>query len=174
MVVLFSGRIVEAEEVMMTTATATITLNAAFLKEIKEDHHELWQLLDHLRSHCHDGAWRGATRRELYDLLDQLRDRLAMHFALEEAFGYFEDAVGVAPRLSEKVESLRLQHGRLFVEVCSITDEADDLLHHEAPMGASKRITARFSEFFAALQQHEDAENGLISDAFNDDVGVGD
>ena len=29
-----------------------------------------------------------------------------MHFALEEAYGYFEDAVSVAPKLCEEAEEL--------------------------------------------------------------------
>ena len=40
-----------------------------------------------------------------------------MHFALEDAYGYFEDAVAEAPRLSDMAEQLHSEHDGLFLEI---------------------------------------------------------
>jgi hypothetical protein len=82
----------------VSTLTSTVTVNAAFLQEIKEVNHELWQLLADLRHRCQRPMAPGSCR-SLVEKLCQLRDQLALHFALEEAYGYFEDPVDVAPQL---------------------------------------------------------------------------
>jgi hypothetical protein len=44
--------------------------------------------------------------RRLVNLLEALCDQSALHFSLEEAYGYFEDANHVAPQLGEQAETL--------------------------------------------------------------------
>src|SRR5262245_61954266 len=101
----------QAREVVMTviTTTGTVTVNAAFLQEIKEVNQELWSLLADLRHRCQRPIAPGHCRL-LIDKLCQLRDQLALHFSLEEAYGYFEDPVEVAPQLSRQAEMLRSEH----------------------------------------------------------------
>jgi len=43
--------------------------------------------------------------RHLVDWLSELRDQLALHFALEEAYGYFDEPLHVAPQLAEKANT---------------------------------------------------------------------
>src|SRR5262245_66597264 len=112
----------------MTTLTATVTLNAAFFQEIKEDNQRLQELHRELREIFHADRPLGVSRFTIIDLLAELRDHLATHFALEEAFGYFDYPVDAAPHLSEEAETLRGQHSDLFVEVCHGADTAVDLL----------------------------------------------
>ena len=80
--------------------TRRLTINAAFMKDIKDDNHQLKSLLDQitpLTAHYQTAInhW-----PELIQLIDALRDQLALHFALEEAYGYFDDAIGTEPQLS--------------------------------------------------------------------------
>ncbi len=94
--------------------TRRLAVNAAFLKEIKDDNLQLKVLLDQITSltgHCQTSInhW-----PELIQLFDDLRDQLALHFALEEAYGYFDDAIGTEPQLSAIAEGLRTQHGDLI------------------------------------------------------------
>ncbi len=115
----------------MVTAQRTLTINAAFLLEIKEDNRELRQLLDDCAALLARPHGAGVELRRAAQLLGNLRDQLAMHFSLEEAYGYFDDAIDVAPRLSRQAEALRSQHPRLFVALCDLVEEAEQLLYHE-------------------------------------------
>ncbi len=158
----------------MSIATRTVTVNAAFLQEIKDDNRELRRLLakaNDLFSWCGGGR---APARELVETLGGLRDQLAIHFSLEEAYGYFEEAVDVAPRLSEKAERLRGEHETLFLDACDLVDRAEQLLYVNAAAAATKKVALRFVAFRREFQEHESNEEELILQALDDDIGVGD
>jgi len=158
----------------MTTMTGTVTLNAAFFQEIKDDNERLQELQRELREIFSVDRPLGVSRFAIIDLLAELRDHLATHFALEEAFGYFDDPADVAPHLSEEAEALRAQHSELFVEVCRLADRAMDLLGEHATLANYREIARMFREFDARLRRHEVQENNLIMLAFNNDIGTGD
>ncbi|MEZ6131277.1 MAG: hypothetical protein R3C59_21590 [Planctomycetaceae bacterium] len=69
----------------MLTATHTVTVNAAFLQEIKDDDEQLRTLLEQTRQACKSLSYLDISASRLASLLAELRDQLAMHFALEEA-----------------------------------------------------------------------------------------
>ncbi|MCA9267959.1 MAG: hemerythrin domain-containing protein [Planctomycetales bacterium] len=158
----------------MIIATRTVAVNAAFLQEIKQDSVELQHLLQETADQLLHPRSRVKDVRSLADLLAQLRDQLAMHFALEEAFGYFEDALEVAPRLSRRAEELRSEHDLFFRDICSLCDHVDSLPGEENWRMAMRGVAARFSAFFDAFHQHETRERELIMEAFDDDIGCGD
>lgn len=158
----------------MSIAVGTVTINAAFLQEIKEDNHELADLLESAADMLSLARVARTPPRRLVELLTRLRDRLATHFALEEAFGYFEDAISVAPRLSRLADELRGEHRTLFLDLCDLVEVAERLLYHETTAGAAKQLAARFREFHCSLQEHESRENELILDSLDCDLGVGD
>lgn len=158
----------------MAAVTGTLSVNAAFLREIKEDNRRLHELWDEAAALLGAGPPHSPSPRKVAETLGALRDQLALHFALEEAYGYFEDAIDVAPRLSERAEELRSQHGALFVELCGIVDRAEQWLYQETARDAAPAIAGRFGRFLRELKEHESRENALIMEALNDDVGVGD
>ena len=158
----------------MALATRTITINPAFLQEIKDDHHELRQLLHHTAATLNRPSWMHVEAQELVDLLSKLRDQLAMHFSLEEAYGYFEDAITEAPHLSRRAEQLRTQHHQLYRELCSLAEQAERLLYHEPLAAAMVGIGQGFRAFSARLQEHERNESDLILASLNEDLGAGD
>jgi hypothetical protein len=158
----------------MATATKSISINAAFLREIKEDHLELGQTLRESKRVLELSVIPSLPAKQMVDLLSELRDRFAMHFTLEEAFGYFEDAIDVAPHLGQRSEALRREHEPLFLEVCALVDEAEQLLYHEAGHHSRRRIGANFRLFFEHFQDHESREKELILQALDEDIGVGD
>ena len=108
----------------VVTLTGTVTVNAAFLQEIKEVNQELWSLLSELRHRCQRPVAPGQCRL-LIDKHCQLRDQLALHFSLEEAYGYFEDPVDVAPQLGRKAEELRGEHKGLYLDLCDLIERAE-------------------------------------------------
>lgn len=158
----------------MATATKSVTINAAFLREIKEDHLELGQILREAECAFQADAATRVSAKRMVDLLGQLRDRFAMHFALEEAFGYFEDAVDVAAHLCQRSETLRREHEPLFLELCALVDEAERLLYHEAGAKNRPRVVKSFQAFLEHFQDHESREKDLILQALDEDIGVGD
>jgi hypothetical protein len=158
----------------MTTQTATVTLNAAFFQEIKDDNQRLQELQRELREIFSADRPLGVSRFTLIDLLAELRDLLATHFALEEAFGYFDDPIDVAPQLSDQAEELRAEHSELFVEACHLADRAVDLLGEHGTLSGYRQVARMFRDFDHRLKVHEKEETDLIMLAFNNDIGIGD
>lgn len=158
----------------MAIATHTVSINAAFLQEIKDDHHELRQLMHHTSAMLNRPAWMKIEYHRLVELFTKLRDQLAMHFSLEEAYGYFEDAISVAPHLSRRAESLRAQHFQLYSDLCRLAERAENFLYHEAAGDALVRLAEEFQQFSACFHEHESRECDLITEAFHDDLGAGD
>jgi len=160
---------------MATVSSRTVAINAAFLQEIKADNTALRVLLDSIRRLVGQTWTKQAQANRFTLLLGELRDQLAMHFALEEAFGYFEDAVAQAPRLCERAQILRDQHGELFMELCELVEEAEEAAFSYTPAYRwSHRLIVAFRRFEHRLRDHEHGENELILTAFDDDLGVGD
>ena len=156
----------------MASIVQTVTLAPAFMQEIKEDDCRLKQLLrefQHLVVGC---PLSPAAGLRLAALVSDLRDRIAFRFALEEAYGYFEDPVAVAPRLSERVEQLQSEHGKLFVDACRMVD----VFENSKPglPGDLAGVQKMCSDFLRRFQTHEAAEDALIVQAFHEDIGVGD
>ena len=152
--------------------TRRLAVNAAFLKEIKDDNLQLKLLLDQISSltgHCQTAInhW-----PELIQLFDGLRDQIALHFALEEAYGYFDDAIGTEPQLSAMAECLRSEHGKLFESIRHIADRSREISGDKEE--EVTRLLNRIATFRESLEKHEEAELDLILKALDDDIGVGD
>jgi hypothetical protein len=154
----------------MFTATKTITINAAFLQEIKEDSQDFRCLL--ARAHgLLSGSHIHIARKRLVDLLGELRDQLALHFALEEAYGYFEDAVAAEPRLGRLAEGLRAEHATMFVKLCALEETAERWLYHESTANVLRQIATDFDTFHKQFLDHESRENDLILEALAEEIG---
>lgn len=153
-------------------AVGRLAVNAAFLKEIKEDNRQLKALWDRLVPMVEHHETAKNHWPELIAGYAELRDQLAIHFSLEEAYGYFDDAVDIAPHLSLTAESLRAQHSKLFEQ---IRDLADLILELNAELPEHvKKLMRRFDTFKAQFENHEESELKLILQSFDDDLGVGD
>ena len=115
----------------LKTKVGTIIINAAFLQEIKEDNQDLRDLLGAIHDTLSGPQWYRIRPQVLAELLERLVDQLATHFALEECFGYFEDAVDASPWLSSQADVLRTQHDVLYLELCGIVDDAQKPVYGE-------------------------------------------
>ena len=159
---------------MAVISTKTLTVNAAYFQEIKQDNERLNEVAERTRKALSREliALRPAAR--MLELLSELRDQLATHFALEEAVGYFEDPIAVAPRISRHAESLRQEHETLYAEIADLAEEAERIAYEPSTHRDVVRLIGRFRQFDHRWQQHETAENELIFEAFFEDLGVGD
>ena len=158
---------------MSVVVTRTVTVNASFLQEIKDVNQELWQRLEEMRHRCQRPI-APANCRHLVDRLSQLRDQLALHFALEEAYGYFEDPVWTEPQISTAAQKLREEHRGLYEQLQALTERAAKVLYHEVPRARIPRICTDFERFCQHFEDHEERENELMLQALYEDVGVGD
>ncbi|MEE2935539.1 MAG: hemerythrin domain-containing protein [Planctomycetota bacterium] len=150
--------------------TRHLAVNAAFLKDIKDDNHDLKAIVDQIAPLSEHYQTAVNHWPELVGLLEQLRDQLALHFSLEEAYGYFDDAINQAPQLSVDAECLRSQHPSLFKTIRGLADSVlevntDNIEHVQKFLNDYRS----FQQQFAA---HEEAELKLILDAMDDDLGV--
>lgn len=145
------------------------TINAAFFRDIKDDHEHLQLLLDRTRQLASNRPAIANHAKEFAQLLADLRDQLAFHFTLEEAYGYFEDAIERAPRFHDQAGRLRNQHAELYVMAQRIAERAAVL-----PAARIDEVVEQYLTFDMALKAHESAELRLILDAIHQDVGVGD
>lgn len=157
----------------VVTSTGTVTVNAAFLQEIKDVNEELWLLHAELRHRCQRPIAPGQCRH-LIDRIGVLRDQLALHFSLEEAYGYFDDPVEVAPQLCRQAEQLRQQHKELYLDLCDLIDHAERMYYDDLNAELALWIGPEFADFDQRLREHEDRERELIVDAYSGDIGVGD
>jgi hypothetical protein len=158
----------------VTTITTTLTVNAAFLKEIKDVNQELWEQLQALRDHVKRRITTSHQARQCVDLIARLRDNVAMHFALEEACGYFEDPVYVAPWLNDRAQELRQQHPELYQRVCHLFELAERLMYRGRFGGMTNALLVDLEQFYADISAHESAEIDLVFQAYDEDIGVGD
>lgn len=153
--------------------TAAVAVNAAFLQEIKEVNQELWMLQADLRHRFQRPVAPGHSRF-LIDKLCLFRDQLALHFSLEEAYGYFDDPVDVAPQLSRAADRLRAEHKGLYLDLCELVERAERMFYDEQHAALALWLCPQFLEFDDRLRSHEERENELIVDAYDADIGVGD
>ena len=149
-----------------------LTVNAAFLKDIKDDNHDLKVILDKITPLAEHRQTAINHWSELVTLLEQLCDQLALHFSLEEAYGYFDDAVNHAPQLSVAAECLRGQHPSLFKSIRGLADKSPDVAIENADH--VDKFLRSYQAFRKEFVAHEEAELKLILEALDDDIGVGD
>lgn len=159
---------------MMAIITTTVTVNPAFLQEIKEDNRRLRELFCELEILCARDRWTAARRRKLAALLEQLSHQLAMHFTLEEGLGYFDDPIAAAPRLCRAAEVLRAEHEELLAIARLLAEESSQLGAVHSPSQRAHEIAEQFRVFHDRVRDHEARENELILEALDDDLGVGD
>ncbi len=128
-------------------------------------HQELKALLERIDQIL---ANRSGTIEEACHLLAQLGDRLVKHFAMEEGEGYFEEAVLHAPQLVAKMNHLLAQHPKMCSQAQSLVAEASSRSGQEDWWETTRRL---FLSFRDELLRHERAEDRLLQEAYNLDIG---
>ncbi len=155
-------------------APRATTVNAAFLTEIKEVNLEMRAEIERILTICARPISLHSQTSELVNRLAVLLDHLALHFALEEAYGYFDDPEYVNAEFSDRVQSLRGQHASLYTQLCRLVDQAETLLRRHKLAALVTIVPLQFERFAVLLQNHEEAEMDLAQEAICADIGVGD
>ncbi len=149
--------------------------SASVRSDLRRNHRELNDLLV-LASDCLDSATSQQTAHtslQIVQTFRRLQNRLAMHFTLEEAFGYGEDEFNQAPWLSERAAMLRAEHDVIFARFKAIVRSSERLLE-DCEVSLVESISMKFETFLIDLRVHENREADLLLSIFDDDLGVGD
>ena len=162
----------ESEFRQSGAASVGITINAAFLQEIKDDNVEFRALVTDT---CCNMAQGELEATDVARWLGDLRDSLETYFALEEFYGYFSQAQVINPAVSHQASELRGEHNTLFTTLLSLIDLTEQIVYHEnRDPEALKKIVSGFEHFVEQLAEHEEREMNLMMRLCNEDIGVGD
>lgn len=154
-----------------TSRSNAVTLNAAFFREIKEQNVTLRELLTSLKAWIDRGLAGYYQRSRLIELLSALHREVALHFALEEGYGYFDDAVSVAPEIASRANTLRVEHSALYSDIDRLVKQSEAT---RINITGFSNLLWRCRAFLDQLQVHERRERELIQEVYNNDLGVGD
>ncbi len=151
-----------------------LTLNVAFLQEIKDDNVQLKSLVTQLKDTFSTN--KVVPTRWMVDRLNELRDALETHFALEEFYGYFQPAHESQSKIGTQANRLQSQHETIYLEVCELVDLAESILYREAPpiKKSHAAIVNGFNRFVEHFRAHEQEEMELMMQLCNQEIGVGD
>jgi len=163
----------------MITSSPSISearsMSNAVRHDIQRDYRELKSLLAEA-SNCLLATTCDATKhspRQVVTTLRRLQHRLAMHFTLEEAFGYGEEELSRAPWLTGRAAQLRAEHDVIFARLKAIVRTSERLLL-DGESSLLKSLCTSFENFVIDLHVHENQDADLLLSFFDDDVGVGD
>lgn len=149
----------------VTTQVKTLTVNPAFLQEIKDSNLNLWSLLDQLMAVCGSSEDRTQRLRRLVPLLGEVRDLLALQFALEETYGYMEVPAAVAPVNSHLMQDIRAQHCKIYLMINELAERAEELQYRgvdDDKVSQLDRLIEDVHQFELRLRDHERMEQDLI------------
>ncbi|MEE2826859.1 MAG: hypothetical protein VYE64_09545 [Planctomycetota bacterium] len=148
-----------------------ITINVAFLQEIKEENVELRQLIDSVATafYLHPRLKPQAMR----ELLCRVREELETYFSLEEFLGYFNEAKISNPAISRCSSKLMSEHETLFLQFNDVIELVEQIVYRETAV-TMEEVEQQFNQFRSALALHEQCEMELMMRLCNEDIGVGD
>ena len=159
----------------VTTCTQTLLVKPAFLQEIKDSNPDLWHLVHQLRAITDSQGQPGAVVRNLVRILDDLRDQLAMQFALEESYGYIRVPGSVItasadPSLRQSLcgltEAAHSQHCGLYLQLSDLAEQAEESQYRGATIENLNLLLRAASRFDESLRDHELLEQDLIEQSF--------
>ena len=163
--------VTEAEQ--FTDESHSLTLNAAFLTDIKHDTVKPEEVIREFQDLL--------SKRSLPDpglvveTLARLRDELQTCFALEEFYGYFDSAKISNSHVNVRATCLRSQHEEIFLDVRELVELAEGMLYQELSVEESMpAIVAGFQSLVQNFHCHEMEEHDLIMRLCNDDIGGSD
>lgn len=145
-----------------------MVVNPAFLLEIKDSNPDLWAAVRELRSLCqppsvlaqqHEPA---ETLRRLTRLLDSVRDAVALHFSLEETYGFLTVPADHVARPDHRVETAKGQHTTLYLGITDLAEQAEELQYRGVCREALTRLIGGVRGWDADLTEHEKLEARLI------------
>jgi iron-sulfur cluster repair protein YtfE (RIC family) len=144
----------------------------SLVMDIAHEHRELQQRLKELR-HLAERTVSAdnlpSALSEIVEALLSLRLQMEQHFRKEEAGGVMEEAVARLPRLADQAAHIQEEHPRLL----QLLDKTVQLAEVAGPKLADwEQVRPAVTEFTTAMLTHEAAENRVLQQGFNEDLGA--
>jgi hypothetical protein len=148
-------------------ATALLSVNPAFLQEIKDSNPDYWESVKRLQHICHSHDDPTVQCRNFVKELDHLRDTIALQFSLEESYGYIaigdrRDLSASELPISEKTTQTLAEHPGLYMSLSELTEWAEELQYRGVEFRTLRELNQRVMDFILQLQAHERDEAELI------------
>ncbi|RLS31764.1 MAG: hypothetical protein DWH79_09105 [Planctomycetota bacterium] len=143
------------------------------LSHLLAEHRELWNQLSAVR--CALAAPAPADCTEVKGIVASiqiLREHLASHFSQEECGGFMEESVARMPRLNHAVSDVLREHPLLLADLDAIVSRFGSAAGQTPCADAWREIGASFEAFAARIQAHERAENDVVQQGYNEDLGL--
>jgi hypothetical protein len=140
------------------------------LGHVLAQHRDLFNLMQSVRAGLAATACPGSPDCAcLLDSLRRLRGHLHDHFAQEEAGGFLEESVARVPRLSAAMRAVVGQHPALLAEIDAVIAGLDD---GNPSAAAWANATAAFDRFAEHMKEHEQRENAVVQEGYNENLGL--
>ncbi len=147
-----------------------VTINVAFLQEIKQENIQFRQLIQTVANELRETK---LAPNNVMELFYRVREELETYFALEEFYGYFDNAEITNPAVSTCARKLKDDHEVLFLSFNEIVELIEQIVYRETDAKMDS-VLDLFSRFRIRLDRHEQAEMELMMRLCNEDIGVGD
>jgi hemerythrin-like domain-containing protein len=110
--------------------------------------------------------WRLECILELQDFKEQLKK----HFALEEEGGFMNEVLQMAPETERQISKLLAEHKQMIKSLDEILSALKPMLEKDPASLETVRIN--LNEMMVTLRQHENAEYDLIQKAYYQQYGT--
>jgi hypothetical protein len=140
----------------------------AFAAAFEAEHREMRRLVRGLREAVNrNRPWSREVAQGALRAVEAMRVHLHHHFAQEEAGGYLEQALAMAPRFNDEAQVLLAQHGAMLRYVDEVVEVAQGAVE-DAELWPQLKLQVK--NLLRQLVAHESAENRIVQQAFN--VGI--
>lgn len=144
-----------------------ISVNPAFLREIKDSNPDYMESVRRIQHICHSPDDPTRLCRSLVKGLDDLRDIVALQFSLEESYGYLpigdlRDFGTTETPITRKTASTQAEHRSLYIELSELAELAEELQYRGVERSMLTDLSSRVCDFVDRLLTHESAEAELI------------
>ncbi len=140
-------------------------LSHEFYEQVRQEHEELRNWLGKLHQTL---SQRSDTVSEVTAQVEGLIEHLNRHFQDEEDGGFFHQLVEQAPRYADRTNALREEHTQLRAQAADLAAAARS---GEGSDSWWQQLDKDFHEFSRFLMRHENLENELLQDVYDEDVG---
>ena len=152
----------------MDSTLARLSVNAAFLAEMKEAHADYQECLISLRHLCDTNCGTNLVVSECGQFLHRMRDVFATQCELEETYGYVRVSDSKT-RTSQDVEIQQTfaQHRQISLLLMELSERFDGLQYQGTLVREINPFLRDLRSLQALVEQHEATERDLIRSAMS-------
>ncbi len=139
-----------------------VTINPAFLQEVKEAYSSVWENMHQLLDAAARGLPLSVDMNHWVAQLSSLRGQLSSEFSLEETYGYVTNATQVISCHNLDPAVTRSQHAELYLQLSELCEQVEEAQYRGTLMRDFPSYAESFFAFIDRLQAHERSEAKLI------------